>query len=107
MSFDIRQTFKRFFPGPFEMLLLGVVIFIASLPGIGMVFVDHDLISGKDSFTFLRDASVVLGVALFFLGLSLIFIAMRSYAFIGTTVYRLTHLQFSDPQNQWPGDAGA
>jgi hypothetical protein len=90
MKFDLSRSFRRYFPGTFEMFVVGITLVLLSSPGIGMIFVTHDAIF-PHMFTGLRNLGIVWGCVTALLGLGLNFCGVRHSASPGTTAYRLTH----------------
>ena len=65
MKVDLGRVLRRYFPGSFEMIVVGITFIFLSTPGIGMIFVTSDSIF-PHMFTSLRN----LGIAWLFDGLS-------------------------------------
>jgi hypothetical protein len=90
MKFDLARVLRHYFPGPFEMIVVGITFLLLSSPGLGMIFVTGDAIF-PHMFSSLRTAGIAWGCVTAFLGLALIFGGVRQLASPGTMTYRLTH----------------
>ncbi|HWB51008.1 MAG TPA: hypothetical protein VG651_18000 [Stellaceae bacterium] len=90
MKFNLARTFRYYFPGSFEMVVVGLTLVILASPGIGMIFVTGDAIF-PHMFSSLRVLGITWGCVMAFLGLALIFFGVRQTASPGTLAYRLTH----------------
>jgi hypothetical protein len=90
MKVDLGRVLRRYFPGSFEMIVVGITFLFLSTPGIGMIFVTGDSIF-PHMFTSLRNLGIAWGCLTAFLGFALIFGGIRHSASPGTTAYRVTH----------------
>ena|SRR5579863_6910121 len=90
MKFDIQKTFRYYFPSPYEMFMTGVPLLFLALPAVALLFVRHDMIF-SESLSGLREVAIAWGCVTAAAGFTLLFIAVRTAATVGTAVYRLTH----------------
>ena len=79
--------------GDFELIAVGSVLTSMSIPTLGLVFWNHDVLVGANAHR-LRQASIVIGFSIFLLGVVVIFLAWRRKSISGSLVYRITHPRF-------------
>src|SRR5262249_14979123 len=90
MKIDLGRMLRRYFPGSFEMIVVGITFILLSTTGIGMIFDRRDTIF-PHMFASVRLAGIVWACVMVFLGFALIFGGVRHSATPGTMAYRVTH----------------